>query len=249
MRQLSSRTLKFTARRLLCGNYKFFAMTTLAVAILNFVTTMLLGSVFSSGGLWNLILQIGCSVIIDIFYYLLLTGVIRAYMNLVSGQYVSAQDLLFAFSNKPESIAVFAVIQFILETIMANTVLSYPLDLLTGTITGIHPLRVILVFTVLFLFTWIQLRLTPVLYLYNINPDLSIKEILKEGWTLMHGKCLRLFWLQFSFIGIEILKVLSLGIGTLFAEPYQRTAITLFIEKITGEFFPEPEYTAESSQN
>ena len=132
---------------------------------------------------------------------------------------------------------------------MANTVLSYPLDLLTGTITGIHPLRVILVFTVLFLFTWIQLRLTPVLYLYNVNPDLSIKEILKESWMLMHGKCLRLFWLQFSFIGIEILKVLSLGIGTLFIEPYQRTAITLFIEKITGEFFPEPEYTAESSQN
>ena len=239
MKTSSSRILKLNARKLLSGNYKFFGMTTLAVIVLNFTTTMLLGSFFSSGGLWNLILQLGCTAIIDIFYYLLLAGVIRTYMKLSTGEYYGAQDLLFAFSNQPEQIAIFAVIQFILETVMANVVLSYPLDLLTGEVTSLNLSRILITLAVLLVFTWIQLKVTPVLYLYNMDPESSMLEILKNSWNLMYGKCFRLFWLELSFLGVEILSLLSFGIGRLFVEPYQRTTITLFVEELCGGFSSE----------
>ena len=228
--------MKLNARRLLNGNYKFFAMTTLAVTALNFFVTMFLGSLFSSGGLWNLILQIGCTAIIDIFYYLILAGVIRTYMKLSTGEYYGAEDLLFAFSNRPEQIAIFAVIQFVLETVMANIVLDYPLDILLGTAPLFDPVRILTAAAVLLIFTWIQLRVTLVLYLYNEDPERSMIELMKESWSLMNGKCFRLFWLELSFIGVEILSLLSFGIGKLFVEPYQRTTITLFVDEVCGGF-------------
>lgn len=241
MKLPSSRILKANARKLLQGNYKFFALTTLTVTALNFLTTNLLGSIFTSGGMWNLILQFGCTAILDIFYYLLSAGVIRTYMKLSCGHPFSMQDLLFAFSNRPEQIAVFAVIQFVLETAMANLVFSYPLDLLTGAASGFQPTSLLTAVIVLLIFTWLQLRLAPVLYLYNTDPECSMLHLIKESWQLMNGKCLRLFWLEFTFLGIEFLCLLSLGIGYLFAQPYQRTAVTLFIHELCDGFFPEPE--------
>lgn len=60
------------------------------------------------------------------------------------------------------------------------------------------------------------------------DPDLSASEAIDISKQMMQGNKMRLFCLELSFIGWEILCVLTLGIGYLWLVPYKRAAIAAF---------------------
>jgi len=58
---------------------------------------------------------------------------------------------------------------------------------------------------------------------------------LEKSKTMMYGNRWRLFCLQWSFIGWDLLCVLSLGVGNIWLVPYRQAAMAAFYRDISGE--------------
>ena len=65
------------------------------------------------------------------------------------------------------------------------------------------------------------------------NPDMTASEAIAASVELMKGHKLDLFFLELTFIGWSLLNVLTLGIGSLFLNPYMNAAQAAFYKDIT----------------
>lgn len=95
---------------------------------------------------------------------------------------------------------------------------------------------------IVFIFLWMCLFIIPGLiaqyryamapYILYENPDMSASDAIKASKQLMEGNKWRLFCLDFSFIGWDLLSVFTLGIGYLWVKPYREAAFAAFYRGI-----------------
>ena len=78
-------------------------------------------------------------------------------------------------------------------------------------------------------------------YILAEHPDMAPGEVMKGSKAMMEGNRWRLFCLQFSFIGWDILCALTLGIGNLALRPYRHAAEAAFYRELCGGTVPEDE--------
>ena len=71
-------------------------------------------------------------------------------------------------------------------------------------------------------------------YILSENPELSAPEAIERSKEMMTGNRFRLFCLQLSFIGWDILCALTLGIGHLWLTPYKQAATAAFYREVSG---------------
>ena len=76
-------------------------------------------------------------------------------------------------------------------------------------------------------------RYSMTYYILAENPELSASEAIDRSKELMDGNKYRLFCLGFSFFGWIILSVITLGIGSIFLNPYMQAANAAFYRDIT----------------
>lgn len=75
-------------------------------------------------------------------------------------------------------------------------------------------------------------------YILAENPSLTASEAIEKSKEMMSGNRWRLFCLQFSFFGWDLLCSLTLGIGNLWLRPYKQAAEAAFYREVSGtEFF------------
>lgn len=74
--------------------------------------------------------------------------------------------------------------------------------------------------------------MTP--YILAENPNLRASEAIEISKQMMEGNRWRLFCLQWSFIGWELLCLLTFGIGNLWLVPYTQAATAAFYREISG---------------
>lgn len=74
--------------------------------------------------------------------------------------------------------------------------------------------------------------MTP--YILAEDPTLSATEAITLSKSYMVGNRWRLFCMQFSFIGWNMLAVFSLGIGMLWVVPYEQAAMAAFYREVSG---------------
>lgn len=96
----------------------------------------------------------------------------------------------------------------------------------------------------LYIFLWSLLFIIPgimasysyvmVHYVMAEHPEMTAREALRQSKEIMYGHRWRFFCMILSFIGWEILGILTLGIGFLWITPYQQAAIAAFYRDITG---------------
>ena len=96
----------------------------------------------------------------------------------------------------------------------------------------------------LYIFLWSLLLLIPGIiagysyamtgYILADNPELTAGEAIEQSKQMMSGNRFRLFCLRFSFIGWDLLCLLSLGIGELWLSPYKQAAEAAFYREISG---------------
>ena len=102
-----------------------------------------------------------------------------------------------------------------------------------------------------YIFLWTLLLIIPGImasysyamtgYILAEHPELTAGEAIAQSKAMMAGNRWRLFCLQFSFIGWDILCALTLGIGNLALRPYEMAAIAAFYREISGGVAPKPE--------
>lgn len=71
-------------------------------------------------------------------------------------------------------------------------------------------------------------------YVKNDNPTLSATQCITESRKLMRGNKWRLFCLDLSFLGWEIVGSLCFGVGILWVIPYHEAARACFYEEISS---------------
>ena len=74
--------------------------------------------------------------------------------------------------------------------------------------------------------------MTP--YILAEHPELTASEAIEQSKQLMYGNRFRLFCLELSFIGWDLLCILSLGIGSLWLTPYKQAAVAAFYRDISN---------------
>lgn len=97
----------------------------------------------------------------------------------------------------------------------------------------------------LYVFLWSLLFIIPGIiagysyamtsYILAENPELTASEAIERSKQMMSGNRWRLFCVQISFIGWEILSaLLTFGIGSLWITPYKQAATAAFYREISG---------------
>lgn len=96
----------------------------------------------------------------------------------------------------------------------------------------------------LYVFLWMLLFIIPGIvagysyamtgYILAEHPELTASEAIDRSKQMMYGNRFRLFCLELSFIGWNLLCILTLGIGNLWLTPYQQAAKAAFYREISG---------------
>ena len=96
----------------------------------------------------------------------------------------------------------------------------------------------------LYVFLWSLLFIIPGIiagysyamtnYILAEHPELTASEAIEQSKAMMTGNRWRLFCLQFSFIGWDLLCALTLGIGNLWLRPYKQAAEASFYREVSG---------------
>ena len=84
----------------------------------------------------------------------------------------------------------------------------------------------------------VEIRYALALYLLLDHAEMGAREALKCSGQIMKGNKGRLFYIYLSFIGLQILCLLSLGIGSLWVCPYQSQTLVNFYLDVIGELPP-----------
>ncbi len=100
-------------------------------------------------------------------------------------------------------------------------------------------------YTALLTFAWSLLFIIPgivasyryslAFYILSDHPEYTVRQCVNESKRLMAGYKGRLFCLNLSFIGWAMLNVLTLGIGSLWLNPYMSAATSAFYLERVGE--------------
>lgn len=117
-----------------------------------------------------------------------------------------------------------------------DTLFSYFSYWKTTTVARLLQVLYILLWTFVFIIPGIMASYSYAMtsYILAEQPELSAGEAITLSKQLMSGNRLRLFCLHLSFIGWELLCVLTLGIGELWLTPYKQAAIAAFYREISG---------------
>ncbi len=160
---------------------------------------------------------------------------------------------------------VMAVIYFILGSFIGVGYAKFNLNLVDKKETAFETLfeycsywkttAIMRLLRTLYVFLWSLLFVIPGIvagysyamtdYILAENPELTASEAVEQSKTMMYGNRFRLFCLQFSFIGWDILATLALGIGHLWLTPYKQAAYTAFYREISGTEYVAEEYASD----
>ena len=100
-------------------------------------------------------------------------------------------------------------------------------------------LLLILLWTLLLVFPGViaAYRYSMAPFIMADNPEISIRDAVRQSKQMMHGNKWRLFCLHFSFAGWHLLSLLTFGIGYLFLNPYLNAASAAFYLEVSGQSY------------
>lgn len=181
-----------------------------------------------------IIIYLLAAVIVKILRQLLQIGVLRMHFMLAQRQHAAFGELFWIFRNRPD--------RYILATVLLYAVLAVPLFLAgavvyfflpDGTLESVMFLAdVIVICTAAELYLKYMFALIYPLYLER--PEMSVLEGFQTSRRLMHGNKKRLFFLEVSFIGWQLLGLCSAGVGFVWISPYMTQTTVNFYLDITG---------------
>ena len=241
----SSKELKRMARANLTGRYQIPMFAFILATLITTATDMILTSVIPAYP------STFFTVVIYVFQFAILLlgifftfGQILIHLCMIRNFPFSVNQLFFGFQRRPERVFVVGLVLAIVQC-LASAPLFYGQTLaankLVGTgllsLTSMDILELSKIYCFYGLLTWVlqlivQLIFQFPLYLLLDYPDENPMKCLSRGIALMNGHRLRLLYLILSFIGLDILEVLSFGIGALWIEPYKMQTYALFYSDV-----------------
>lgn len=233
--------LKRIARDNLNGNYKipmgaFLAATLIPLAV-ELPFSMLQKN---EQPLFMTVIFYIAEFLIALLSIVLSVGILQLHLSLARKKEMTLGMVFYGFKNHPDRYILAGLL-----LILAGIVCAIPafigvfaFSILGKNVAGVSVL-VVLVLAAVIAVVLVQIRYAMVLYLLLDHPQMSARESLKVSGQIMKGHKGRLFYIYLSFIGLQILCLLSLGIGSLWVYPYQSQTLVSFYLDVTGELPPD----------
>lgn len=112
----------------------------------------------------------------------------------------------------------------------------YTLDMISlGSSIAIILMMISLIIAAYILIYIAVARYEMAFFIANDNPELACMECIKASKEMMDGNCVRYFLLNLTFIGWEILSILTLGLGYLWLRPYKYAVKANFYMNLKDE--------------
>lgn len=232
------------ARRALSGKWGSAVLTTLVASILG--ADIMVNGGSSTSGITNSVTNVVNRGNGDGSSY---DGILAS-MSITSMTYI-----LGAVMAVVSILIIVGLVQYVIGSFVSLGLIQYNLDLIDGKDVEFGQ-----IFSKASMFGkafWLRLRMDIVTFLWTLlliipgiiksyaysmsgfilaeNSEMTAKEAMKVSEKMMAGNKWRLFCLQFSFIGWQLLCILSLGIGFLWLTPYMNAATAAFYDEISRE--------------
>ena len=221
---LDRKELKALSKNQLRGQWTTVVLINLLFIVIEFIIANLLNfsEVNISITMLISILNLVTMAFINISTY-------NLFIKLTRGKKVKFNDIFFTGKTFIKTIGIM-LIQSILVTVLFIILYFILFGLLFITSSSIILLFIISVVIMMILFAYLY----PSIILMCEDEDRGIFECISMSFSLMHGNVWRYIVLQLSFIGWDLLCILSLGIGLLWLIPYQNTVNMNFFNEIVG---------------
>lgn len=167
-------------------------------------------------------------------------GVLQMHLSLARKKEISLGMVVYGFKNHPDRYIVGGLLLMAAAVVCAipagvGTAVFVAFKMQPGTILFLVATG--LVSTVLM--ALVQLGYALVLYLLLDHPQMTVRETFRLSRQMMKGNKGKLFYIYLSFIGLQMLCLLSLGIGSLWVYPYQSQTLAVFYMELAGEIPPD----------
>lgn len=182
--------------------------------------------------------------IITLIERLLNSGVKRVHLMIARGQQTQVSDMFWVLKNRPDRILIggflitlitwIPLIPSFVFDLMAPDMLSTAVYLIISELISVAGLFVGFLLT---------LPLYFVFWIYAEDPDIDTREAFRLSLSLTRGAKRRLFLMELSFIGWQLLGALTFGIGLLWIMPYMEQAFTNFYLDQKQEFDVKVEFS------
>lgn len=182
-------------------------------------------------------------IIGGILTYMLRSGITLFFLKTSCKQHGTFSDLFFGFIWQLKKSLVYSVISSLMFHII---MLPFEFFLL-AIICGVHTPFTITAVTVSFvlgmlIYKPLELALSQYYFLLLDFPKEKASKLIKMSMHIMKGHKWRFLMLQISFLPLQFLSVLSLGVGFLWVIPYQEMTYSLFfLDLMNPEIIAEPQ--------
>lgn len=244
--------LKLAARRCLQGKYGSCALLLLVFYLVTFVMQIpyqvinMLSSVFMATelkavGIMFLIIMFVYYILMSLMSYGLSAGISRYFYRMISGETYQISDLFYfvthGFTKVLRLNALYLLMTggpiFVAAMLGLGSLGLYSADLISmGAVVVFYSICLVAASVITCM---VYLNYGLVYYIYNENPDLKVMQVFKESARLMKGNKVRSFCLGLSFLGVNLLGLMSAGIGYIWVFPYICCTLAYFYMDIKAE--------------
>ena len=186
--------------------------------------------------------------LISLLSSVLTAGVLRVHLSMARKQPYELKQLFFGFRNHPDRYILSALIVSVLTLLSCIPLIAgILLFFFHKGLLSVLLLAVLGIISAIFVI-YVQLAFQLTNYLLLDHSGMNVMQSLKESMRLMKGQKGRFFYILISFLGMDLLMLLSLGIGALWIMPYKTQTTTLFYLDIIGQI-PDPASAASDFSN
>ena len=181
-------------------------------------------------------------IIGGILTYMLRSGITLFFLKTACKQHGTLSDLFFGFIWQFKKSLVYSVISSLMFHIIMLPFEFFLLAIICGVHTSFTFTAVTLSFTLgMLIYKPLELGLSQYYFLLLDFPKQKASELLKMSRHIMKGHKWRFFLLRLSFLPLQLLSVISLGVGFLWVIPYQKMTYSLFfLDLMNPEIVAEP---------
>ena len=228
--------LKRIARGNLQGNFagliRVFVFCNLIISLVETPFSTITSESFLSPS--NLIYMAAISLI-TIASVLLTVGQYCLHLSVARTKKIQLTDFIYPIKYDANRLILAEVILFILRMIgMAPAIGAYLMILFYDDL-NVYLLALGLCVLSLILTLVIEANFGMTYFALIDGEELTVFQAIKNAVSMMKTHKMRFIYMQFSFIGMYLLVLLTLGIGILWVQPYIMQTTTIFYMDITGE--------------
>lgn len=156
-------------------------------------------------------------------------GITLFFLKTACKQHGKLSDLFFGFIWQLKKSFIYSVISSLMIHVIMLPFEFFLLAIIAGVRTTLTITAVIISFILgMLIYLPLKLSLSQYYFLLLDFPKQKASELLKMSMHIMSGHKWRLLQLRLSFLPLQLLSVLSAGVGFLWVIPYQKMTYTLF---------------------